>query len=86
MTVERFLQILFPNGIGTRALLALLVGAGSVAALGWLAIADKSEAALTALVGFGNLVLVFYFKGRDDAAAQVAERAPEGGGNGNGSA
>lgn len=57
------LQKLFPNGIGTRAVLATIVLGGWIYANGW------NDPTFT---GIAAGVLGYYFSGRDVSAAQGA--------------
>ena len=67
MTTERILRLIFPNGVGTRAMLAGAVVLTTCGTLAYMAVAFKSEAALTALVGLAGTVIAWYFARRDES-------------------
>jgi len=48
-------------GVSVRAILALVVGIGVTAIIAGLAVAQLIDSAITALIGWDNLVLSYYF-------------------------
>jgi hypothetical protein len=74
----KLLRWMFPNGIGTRAVLALLVLVAALAPLAYLA-ARGSELAINALVGLATMVVTWYFARRDESAKEHRPEAAPGG-------
>lgn len=64
------IQFLFPNGVGTRAMLALVVIAFACVTLSILSLRGN-EPALAGLVGLASSIVTFYFVDRERAAQSV---------------
>ena len=63
-------KFLFPNGVGTRAMLALVVISFACTTLSILSLRG-SEPALAGLVGLASSIVTFYFVDRERAAQSV---------------
>lgn len=63
-------KFLFPNGIGTRAMLSLIVIATACATLCILSLRGN-EPALAGLVGLASSIVTFYFVDRERAAQSI---------------